>query len=814
MSELKQKVELLAPAGSLEAFLGAIHAGADAVYVGGEKFSARAYADNLNTENLCSCIRYAHLFGRRVYLTLNTLIKESEFSEIYDFVRPLYDAGLDGVILQDFGVLSLLRREFPGLLLHASTQMAITGPDIVPWCQEHSISRIVPARELSLKELKEIKDAGIEVECFIHGAMCYCYSGMCLMSSILGGRSGNRGRCAQPCRLPYDAEGDGFHTRESYPLSLKDMCTIDHLPQLIEAGMSSFKIEGRMKRSEYAAGVTAVYRKYIDLYFAHPDQPFSVSADDREILNRLYIRSDAQDGYLFRHNGCEMVTGAKPGYEEVPQELLDRIRHKHLEQRLSYPVSMRAEFCEGEAAKLYLETDRLEISVDGPVAEHAKKLPSDEASVRKQLAKLGNTDFTLRSLDITIRGDIFLPNGMLNQLRRDGIAKLEDSIIKRFFPELEQRRRSSDDKLSNGADSVLPKYLHESQVNARPARTSVRDMEHRSTQSGLSVLVSRPEQLQVCLTHPILERLKLIYISEECLNELEAVTGQGSGKETAESASGKNRLLKMTGSQKTDYIQADNCVLALPYIARVKDRAHLTDLISQARGLGIHRLLVRNLEELGLIRQLSMDREFELIADASLYCWNKEAKTLLLQDFEQVTLPYELNSRESRDLTDACTERIIYGYIPLMVSANCLYRTNGTCRIEQSHSKAVPAIGSDLSANTFNAFISASDGGNAGYRAVHGQAVLTDRLHKRFTADTDCRYCYNTIYNSVPMSLHNKIDRIQGQNVRLQFTLETAEETVKILDYYRSRITDADDKKPACFPCSEFTTAHENRQVE
>ncbi|MCD7739553.1 MAG: U32 family peptidase, partial [Lachnospiraceae bacterium] len=352
-----KKVELMAPAGSPEGFLGAIYAGADAVYVGGEKFSARAYANNLDTESLCGCIRYAHLFGRRVYLTLNTLIKEREFPEIFDFVCPFYEAGLDGVILQDFGVLRFLKREFPGLQLHASTQMAITGPAIVPWCKEQGISRIVPARELSLSELKAIRDADIEVECFIHGAMCYCYSGQCLMSSVLGGRSGNRGRCAQPCRLPYSVEGENLHRRESYPLSLKDMCTINHIPELIQAGMSSFKIEGRMKKSEYAAGVTAIYRKYIDLYYEQPDRPLRISREDREILNRLYIRSDARDGYLFRHSGQEMITAGKPGYEEVPQELLYQIRGKYLGKRLTWPVSMKAEFAAGQPAKLRLRVD-------------------------------------------------------------------------------------------------------------------------------------------------------------------------------------------------------------------------------------------------------------------------------------------------------------------------------------------------------------------------------------------------------------------------------------------------------------------------
>ncbi|MCD7752636.1 MAG: U32 family peptidase [Lachnospiraceae bacterium] len=792
MSDGKHKVELLAPAGSMEAFLGAIHAGADAVYVGGEKFSARAYADNLNTENLCSCIRYAHLFGRRVYLTLNTLIKEAEFSEIYDFVLPLYEVGLDGVILQDFGVLSLLRREFPGLLLHASTQMAITGPDIVPWCREHGISRIVPARELSLRELKEIRDAGIEVECFVHGAMCYCYSGMCLMSSILGGRSGNRGRCAQPCRLPYDAEGDGFHTKDTYPLSLKDMCTIDYLPQLIEAGMTSFKIEGRMKRSEYAAGVTSVYRKYIDLYYAQPDQPFHVSGKDRDVLNRLYIRSDAQDGYLFRQNGREMVTMEKPGYEEVPQDLMDRIRHEHLEQKLSYPVSMRAEFHEGKAAKLCLKAEMdtavhgIEVFATGPVVEHAQKLPSSEEAVEKQLAKLGNTFFTLQDLDITIEGDVFLPNGTLNQLRRDGISKLENAIINGFFPELEQRKVSSDNGQVDCLRSCVTDRMQSSQQIEVSGKKVKSKEEHAVSQTGLSVSVNTPQQLRACLTHPLREHLKMLYVSEDCLKDF---------KPAAEA-------------------EVRDCVLVLPYIARSKDRAHLTGLFYQAKKLGIHSLLVRNLEELGLIRELHMEGDFVLIADASLYCWNGEAKLFLAEDFARITLPYELNSRETRTFADEKTERIIYGYIPLMQTANCLYRTCKSCLLKQKKSDLSSTDWALQYAENIAPAGIGDTSADMAYAKLHGNAVLTDRLGKQFQVVTDCRYCFNTIYNSVPLSLHNKIDMQKGENYRLQFTIESAAETTEILDYYQSWFTNRAGRKPASFPCSEFTTAHENRQVE
>ena len=251
------KVELLAPAGDFSCFMAAVNAGADAVYLGGEKFGARAYANNFTTQEIIEALRIAHLFQKKVYVTVNTLVKDRELKELIPFMEPLVEAKLDGVIVQDLGVLISLREAFPNLELHASTQMTITGKYGARFLKKLGATRIVPARELSLEEIRHIKeDTGLEIETFIHGAMCYAYSGQCLFSSLLGGRSGNRGRCAGPCRLPYEVKG-----KTMYPLSLKDMYTLSMVPELMDAGIDSFKIEGRMKSPEYVAGVTSMYRK-------------------------------------------------------------------------------------------------------------------------------------------------------------------------------------------------------------------------------------------------------------------------------------------------------------------------------------------------------------------------------------------------------------------------------------------------------------------------------------------------------------------------------------------------------------------------
>ena len=233
-----RRTELLAPAGDYTSLIAAFNAGADAVYLAGKQFGARAFANNFEEDELLQALDYAHLHGKKIYLTLNTLIKESEFSTIADYLTPYYNNGLDGIIIQDLGLIPFLKKEFPLLELHASTQMTINNYRSAKWLKEQGICRIVPSRELSLTELKEIKEkADIEVEAFIHGAMCYGYSGQCLFSSFIGGRSGNRGRCAQPCRLLYTVNNGELKSKKSkeiYPLSLKDLCSLPYIYELFD----------------------------------------------------------------------------------------------------------------------------------------------------------------------------------------------------------------------------------------------------------------------------------------------------------------------------------------------------------------------------------------------------------------------------------------------------------------------------------------------------------------------------------------------------------------------------------------------------
>lgn len=435
-------VELLAPAGNLKSFFAAILAGADAVYLGGTKFGARAYADNFSNEELCAAISYAHLFEKKVYLTLNTLLKDSELEQVVPYLAPLYEEGLDGIIIQDFGVSKIIKEKFPQLELHASTQMTITGAEGANLLKQYGFTRIVPARELSFLELKTIKkNVDIEIETFVHGAMCYAYSGQCLFSSMLGHRSGNRGRCAGPCRLPYDVifnEKQLNSKTTQYLLSLKDLCTISLIPKLIETGIDSFKIEGRMKSPEYVAGVTSIYRKYIDLYLSlkkvGKEKNFEVSSKDIKQLESLYIRSNIETGYYEKHNGASLVTLTKPCYETGTDEETKEIRQKYIDKKMTNQIEGMCIMKKNLPASLTIKliNSETKVCVVGEIVTEAQKRPLDDEIIMRQLTKTGNTYFEFSDLKLDKDENIFYSLKALNDLRRQATEALMDKLLKPY----------------------------------------------------------------------------------------------------------------------------------------------------------------------------------------------------------------------------------------------------------------------------------------------------------------------------------------------------------------------------------------------
>ncbi len=325
------EVEILAPGGSKEAIYAALYSGADAVYAGTKWFSARAFAENPDGEELCRILDFAHLHGKKLYLTVNTLLTEEELEgRLFAMLKPLYEAGLDAVIVQDFGVLDLIHENFPGMALHASTQMTLLTGETANLLKPYGVTRIVPARELSIGEIASMrKKTDLEIEVFVHGALCYCYSGQCQMSRVIGGRSGNRGMCAQPCRLPYEVEGK----KAGYLLSPRDMCTLAQVGELIDAGVDSFKIEGRMKKPAYAAYTSYLYRTYADACISGVPIGNQELQKDLRKLADIYNRGGFSKGYLFEPSKKNIVYRVKNGHYGVCVGEVERVTKNAVEYR-------------------------------------------------------------------------------------------------------------------------------------------------------------------------------------------------------------------------------------------------------------------------------------------------------------------------------------------------------------------------------------------------------------------------------------------------------------------------------------------------
>lgn len=745
------KTELLAPAGNFACFRAAVNAGADAVYLGGEKFGARAYADNFSQEELINAIHIAHIFGRKIYLTVNTLIKEKELSELVPYVLPFYEAGLDGVIVQDIGVLDTLRSHFPQLALHASTQMAVTGSYGAAFVKKLGVCRVVPARELSLEEIKAVKkETGLEIECFVHGSMCYAYSGQCLFSSVLGGRSGNRGCCAGPCRLPYTDEKG----RTCYPLSLRDMYTLSILPDLIDAGIDSFKIEGRMKSPEYVAGVTAMYRKYIDLYTKNPHQPYHVDPADEKMLKELYIRSDLCDGYYKRHNGKEMVTLRNPGYSGSAQETIDDIRERYLSKDIRLPVTGYARIYAGEQSAFTLSCkngsmENTSVTVTGDMVSAAVNRPLDGAEISKRLGKMGDTCFELASLSIDTDLSSFMTVKSLNDLRRLACTRLEEALVSNTIPQQKQAQPLKQEQKVRNIDRAH----HTAPVNA------------------FCALAATIEQLNVIQDFP---DIRYVYVNADILLQ---------GHLTV------TDLLRHPDSPDTN----TEYFLVLPHIFRQRSYRYEAayekllnekflneKLLKKQTGQTVFKgVLVRSYEELEWLQKI--DYHGAVVSDHTVYAWNNAAISLLEKQVDRITLPLELNRQELNMLEPANgVEFVVYGYIPLMYSANCIRNTLEKC--------VSPKKDPDLT----------------GTPAVYH---LTDRYKNVFPVVQNCMHCYNVLYNTVPLSLHGQMANIakKGYNLlRLDFSIEDSVQTRRVIEHFL---------KNAQFPYQAYTNGHYKRGV-
>lgn len=711
--------EVLAPAGSFQTFKAVIEAGADAVYVGGSRFGARAYADNFTEEELLEAIDYAHLRGKKVYLTVNTLLKNREINdELYDYLLPFYLKGLDAVLVQDFGALSYIHKAFPDLPIHTSTQMTVTGIEGVRLLQSYGVTRVVMARETSLAEMKKIHEAtGMELEAFVHGALCYCYSGQCLFSSLLGGRSGNRGRCAQPCRLAYTVMDENHKEllKDSYILSMKDMCGIRDINELKEAGIYSLKIEGRMKRPEYAAGVVSFYRKYVDSL-----KP--VSDSDYNKLKSLGNRCGFTDKYYFDHNAKDMITYEKPNFAVEDEDFVSRISARYVDTETRLPIKGICVLNEGNNSFLTVECKNYVYTATGQTVDIAQKKPLIKEDVAKRLSKTGDTSFVFEELEVIMDDNIFMPNGAINELRRSALEGLKNEL--------------------------LSSYVRDESRCSKQEPAPVAD-KSSDLQAGCSASVETTAQLKEVCKSSLISRVYIDW-NRYSLNDFD--------NEIADD------IRLVTSNSKKIYI-------ILPAVCRDKTYNFLLskqDLLGQS---AISGFVVKNYEELGWCLDKFPDRE--IITDHNLYTYNDYAVNAYHElNISLDTMPLELNGREIARRSNADTEMIVYGYYPLMTSAQCVHRNSSKC----DKCKQI--------------------------------TYLKDRYNKLFPVKNMCNECYNVIYNTLPTMLLNDIAGIKESkihNLRLMFTVEDAAETREILSYFEN---------PSLKRRGEFTNGHYKRGVE
>lgn len=616
---MNRDVEILAPAGSMECLRAAVAAGADAIYLGGTKFGARAYAQNLSEEDLVQAIEYVHIHGRKIYMTVNTLLKDRELNELYAYLLPYYKAGLDGVIVQDIGAVKFIGEYFPEMPVHASTQMTITNTLGADFLKRYGITRVVAARELSLKEIRDMKkQTGLEMECFVHGALCYCYSGQCLLSSMIGGRSGNRGQCAQPCRLPYQTEGK----KPADLMSLKDLCTIDILPELIDAGIDSFKIEGRMKQPEYVYTVVKMYRKYADQYLKLQKEgkgksSYHVSEADKRELLATYQRRGYCEGYYYQHNGKDMVSLKRPkngrdgSAEEKPWQDIK------VQEKINGILTLSV----GNRAKLTVSCGDVTVECIGQEVQAAQKQPLDPARIEKQMRKTGNTEFTFDNLKILVEGNVFLTMQALNELRREGIEELTEQIQMQYRrEEAGCGMKTATAGFDSDADGVT------------------------ETAGKKECCISASVQNKAQLDTVVNSKIRYIYLEEDVEFERE------------------------------DGVQY---FLAMPYIFRENTIKRYEKMYTEIEKK-YDGILIRNWESYAWLKRHEYQKEIR--SDYNLYIFNRKTKEELRRlGIARGTASVELNDRELARIGIEEQVFIAYGYQPVMISAGCIQKTSASC---------------------------------------------------------------------------------------------------------------------------------------
>lgn len=777
---LEHLPELLAPAGSMESLKAAVQNGCNAVYLGGKLFSARQYAGNFSIEELEEACNYCHLRGVRVYVTVNTVYKDQELKGFLEFIGKLYHIGVDALIMQDTGAAQLVHTHFPDFPLHASTQMTANSLEDVNYWYEKGFQKVVLSRELTLPEIRHITEhTEAEVETFVHGALCVCYSGQCIMSSMLGGRSGNRGRCAQTCRLPYALHCGYDKIAEGHLLSPKDVATITILPELVEAGIASLKIEGRMKNPEYVAGVTKIYRKYLDLYAENPEH-YEVDPEDMKALTQLFNRGGFTEGYYTSRGGLDMMSVERPKTWGLKIGIVDKYlpQHKKVVIRTREPLvpgdgieiwtkkephvgcQITKHSKAGEVITLTLEGDiekndvvyrtygkALNDALQKTWEKETRKLPIYGLLKAKLGEPLALQLWDNRGSSVYVSGDTVEQAGkqplteekLRQQIQKLGatpfvFATLEiqaDENIYIGVSELNRLRREAAELLEQ---AILKKTKRN---GAEQGEAPVVAKEARILQKKVTVLVSNLEQFDAAVKQ---KGLDTIYI---------------------ESTEALEKNISTVIEKCRHY--GVKCYVALPRVDR--DRKEDTGRLQLFLQSDIDGFLVRSAGQLGAVqgsgKKVTVDYNLNVLNRESVLFWKNEGA-------DNVCLSVENNLQEIRSMADRSCEMIVYGYLPLMTTQQC-------------------PIGNFAGEK--------QSGEYCAKRFSNGLYFLRDRKGEKFPLMTDCERCFCTILNGKPLFTLKFYDEILDNavgSVRLQFTKEGPARVERMVRAYVEMTTDAE----------------------
>ena len=774
----QKKPELLSPAGSMESLLAAVNNGCDAVYLGGKNFSARQYAGNFSLEELNKACDYCHLRNVKLYVTVNTVYKENEMDALMRFVGQLYEMGVDALIIQDIGAAARIRQTFPDFPLHASTQLAANSLEDVLFLEEMGFQKIVLSRELNIEEIEHIAShTKAEIETFVHGALCVCYSGQCIMSSMLGGRSGNRGRCAQTCRLPYTLlDENKKEVQEGYLLSPKDMQALTILPQLIKAGIASFKIEGRMKSPEYVAGVTGIYRKYMDRYFEN-SQEYAVEEQDMKVLLQLFNRGGFSEGYYHTHSGSSMMSILRPktwglqiGYVDSYQPKANRV-----------VIRTREALVPGDGIEIWTETGphcgsninkaskpgdfitvytQGDIRVNNPVYKTHDKALEDalgktwEKDTRKreisgiahfQIGKAARLElFDEQGHKVAVEGDIvqkaenqpLSQEKIVQQLSKMGTTVFHmkdlritgDESVYLPIASLNELRR-------NGAQKLEEQIVFHSKRSYHAMSTLPSSLAPVQRQKKLTVLVGNQSQFDIAVTYPLVDKIYLecTRAFSDCLEEC---------------------IRKAAKEKKKIYA-------ALPRI----DRAYIMDIyhdyLCKLKESDIDGFLIRSPGEYYALLNGEQDSKKEYILDYNLNIFNRSAVQFWFQKgISQICMSPELNLTEICQIADENCEMLGYGYLPLMTTHQC----------------------------PVGAYVGGKESGMFCAKKGNAQTYyLQDRKGVLFPLQTNCEACVCTVLNSKPLftlKFFREIVESPTGFLRLMFTNESEKEMKNILTAY------------------------------